>query len=129
MLVEFEGAVRAFVDALAITRSIGPRLSAEQVTRAARFVLDVQRKMPLALRLPFWVLTLGFDGWPIPRRGKAFHALPPADRIAQIDTWRRSRFEPRRRFIEFYSSLAAFGLYSELYGKDYQHDPRVRAGG
>jgi hypothetical protein len=40
--------------------------------------------------------------------------------LIQIHAWRSSRIEARRRFIEFYESLAVFGLYSELYGNDYK---------
>ena len=32
----------------------------------------------------------------------------------------RSRLETRRRFVEFCTALAVFGLYSELYGRDYE---------
>jgi hypothetical protein len=35
--------------------------------------------------------------------------------------WRGSSLEVRRRYVEFFGTLAVFGLYSELYGTDYEY--------
>lgn len=89
--------------------------------------------MPDYLRLPFRILTLAFDAWALPRHGKPFHRLPHELRTRQVQAWKASRLEPRRRLIEFYETLAVFSLYSDLYGQDYgyaseQRDPDASLG-
>ena len=49
------------------------------------------------------------------RKGRFFHHLSLDDRLAELDNWRRSRLEIRRR-RQFFASLAVFGMYSDLYG-------------
>ncbi|WP_270933897.1 hypothetical protein [Falsiroseomonas oryzae] len=85
----------------------------------ARFLLDVQARMPDYLRLPFRLLTLAFDAAPLPLTGRCFHRLSPERRLQCVDAWKGSRIEARRRLMEFYESLAVFSLYSNLYGQDY----------
>jgi hypothetical protein len=120
MLVDFEAAIAAFADAIARKRRASPASTPQDVAAASRFLLNVHRSMPAYLRVPFRALTLVFDGWAYVANGKPFHRLDPARRIAQIDAWLRSRLETRRRFVEFCTALAVFGLYSELYGRDYE---------
>ena len=121
MLVDFEGTLAAFADAVVKQRDATPAAKPEDVEAVFRFLMDVQSRMPAFLRLPFWVLTLIFDAWSYLSHGRPFHRLELAQRTAQINTWRGSSIEVRRRYIEFFGTLAVFGLYSELYGTDYEY--------
>jgi hypothetical protein len=116
VLLDEEATVRAFAEAIIQQHSRDARLE-EPV---AQFLLDVRMHMPDYLRIPFRILGLIFDAWAIPLTGRPFHRLSNRQRLIQIHAWRSSRIEARRRFIEFYESLAVFGLYSELYGNDYK---------
>jgi len=121
MLVDFEATVAAFADTVVKQRDAIAAGKPQDVEVVSRFLLDVHSRMPTFLRLPFRVLTLIFDGWPYLSHCRPFHRLELAQRTAQIDTWRCSSVEARRRFVEFFGTLAVFGLYSELYGRDYEH--------
>jgi hypothetical protein len=124
MMLSFERTLRAFADA-AVKQSL-PAGGARNVETISDFLLSVHARMPDYLRLPFRILILLFDAWAYPRWGRPFHRLLLAERVAQIEAWQKSRLEFRRRLMEFYGSLAAFALYSELYGQDYEynaHDP------
>ena len=117
--------IAAFADVVVKQRDATSASKPRDVEAVSRFLLDVHSRMPTFLRLPFRVLTLIFDGSPYPSHGRPFHRLELAQRTAQIDTWRCSSVEARRRFVEFFGTLAVFGLYSELYGSDYEHAVRV----
>jgi|SRR6516162_3179996 hypothetical protein len=121
MLVNFEGTLAAFADAIVKQRDATPGAKPEDVKAVFRFLMDVHSRMPAFLQFPFWVLTLIFDGWSYLSYGRPFHRLQPAQRTAQIDTWRGSSLQVRRRYVEFFGTLAVFGLYSELYGTDYEY--------
>jgi len=112
--------VRAFAEAIVNQRLPGGGLE-EPV---ANFLIDVRTRMPDYLRIPFYILTLIFNAWAIATTGRRFHNLSNAQRIAQIQSWRESRIEAWRRLIEFYETLAIFGLYSELYGEDFERGGR-----
>jgi hypothetical protein len=120
MLLSDEAAVRSIAHAIVHQRGLDER----HAPAVGDFLLAVRSGMPDYLRLPFRMLTLAFDGWPLLRAGRPFHRLPLADRIAQIEAWRTSRIEARRRIVEFYETLAVFGLYSDLYGADYSYADR-----
>lgn len=120
MLVNLEAAISAFVDTIAWRRRASPASTRQDVEAASRFLLKVRQNMPAHLRIPFQVLTLIFDGWGYFTDGKPFHRLEPARRLAQTEAWQRSRLETRRRYVEFCTALAVFGLYSEIYGQDYE---------
>lgn len=115
MLVSFDATISAFVDTIAWRRRASPPSTPQHVEAAIRFFLKVEQNMPTQLRIPFRVLTLIFDGWSYFTDGKPFHRLEPALRLKQLESWRRSRLETRRKYIEFCTSLAVFGLYSEIY--------------
>jgi hypothetical protein len=134
MLPHFEKAVEAFAEATVRERYGPPSDGVDPSSSVGRFLLDVHARMPDYLRLPFRTLTLAFDAWSLPRHGKPFHHLPHELRIRQLQAWKTSRLEPRRRLIEFYETLAVFSLYSDLYGQDYgyaseQRDPDAGSGG
>src|SRR3546814_4936588 len=76
--------------------------------------------MPDYMRLSIRILTLLFDTWSYPIKGKPFHRLPLSQRIDQVAAWENSRLEFRHGLIVFYRSFATFGLYSILYGQDYE---------
>ncbi|OCP02316.1 MULTISPECIES: hypothetical protein [unclassified Ensifer] len=123
MSQHFQKAILALAETIAHERgSIDDRRGALGV-RAAEFLLRVHRQMPDYLRPPFHILVLLFNAWPLLSRGRFFHHLPLEDRLSELDKWRRSRLEFKRRFVEFHVSLALFGIYSDLYGQDYQHEP------
>jgi hypothetical protein len=120
MLVNYTATISAFVEAVAWRRRASPPSTPQDVKAASQFFLKVQQNMPTHLRIPFHVLTLVFDGWAYFTDGKPFHRLNPARRLAQTEAWQRSQLETRRRYVEFCTSLAIFGLYSEIYSRDYQ---------
>jgi hypothetical protein len=121
MLPNFERAILALGETIAWERSSGDDGSAALGKGAADFLLSVHRRMPDYLRPPFHILVLLFDVWPLLRKGRLFHQLSIDNRLVELDIWRRSRLEIRRRFVEFYTTLGVFGVYSDLYGRDYQH--------
>ncbi|TGQ40679.1 hypothetical protein EN859_014045 [Mesorhizobium sp. M00.F.Ca.ET.216.01.1.1] len=118
---QFERAILALGETIAWERRSGDDGNAALGKGAADFLLSVHRRMPDFLRPPFHILVLVFDVWPLLRKGRLFHQLPLDDRLAELDSWRRSRLEIRRRFVEFYASLGVFSVYSDLYGRDYQY--------
>ena len=118
MWLSFEKTLRSFADTIVETKQQFPEAAARHGPEVAMFLISVHRKMPDYLRPPFWGLVLLFDAWSLPMTGP-FHRLEHADRAAQIEAWRQSSLEFQRRFIEFYGSLAVFGLYSDLYHQDY----------
>ena len=120
MLPSFERAIVALGETVACERHSGG--DGRVLGRStADFLLAVHRRMPDYLRPPFHILVVLFDVWPFLRKGRFFHRLSLDDRLAELDNWRRSRLEIRRRFVEFYGTLAVFGIYSDLYGGDYGH--------
>jgi hypothetical protein len=123
MSQQFERAMRALGETIAFERRSADGKQQALGIGAAEFLLRVHRQMPDYLRPLFRVLVLLFNAWPLMRRGRFFHQLSLDDRLVELDKWRRSGLEFRRRFVEFHVSLALFGIYSDLYGQDYQHDP------
>jgi hypothetical protein len=114
--------VRALAETIVEQRFSGSGAAAN----VGQFLLDVRNQMPDFLRFPFFMLTLVFEAWPLASTMRPFHRLPYERRVAQIEAWRHSRIEARRRLIEFYETLALFGLYSDLYQEDYEHaEPRA----
>ena len=122
MLLSFERAIAAFADTTVRQAHPGLECSGSEAQAVTRFLMAVHTRMPDYLRLPFHALVLVFDAWSIPLTGKPFHRLDTDRRSAQLARWKSSRLEVRRRLVEFYGSLALFGLYSELYGQDYRYD-------
>ncbi|THK34230.1 hypothetical protein EHS39_31285 [Ensifer sp. MPMI2T] len=122
---QFEYAILALGETIAYERRSADDKRQALGAGAAEFLLRVHRQMPDYLRPPFRILVLLFNAWPLIRKGRFFYQLSLDDRLAELDKWRRSRLEFRRRFVEFHVSLALFGIYSNLYGQDYQHDPVV----
>lgn len=122
MLLSFERAIAAFADTAVRQRQADADNMAGLAEAVAQFLMAVHGRMPGYLRTPFRALMLIFDAWPILFKGKAFHRLGPSARAAQVRAWTSSRIEVRRRLMEFYDSLALFGLYSELYGQDYRYE-------
>ena len=86
-----------------------------------RFLIGTHARMPDYFRLPFKVLTLMFDLWPLPTSGKPFHRLPQEARWCQIQAWQSSAIGFRRDLIKFYETLTIFGWYAEVCGQDYDH--------
>lgn len=121
MLPHFEHAIVSLGETVAWERGSGKDRDPALGTNVADFLLAVHKQMPDYLRPPFHMLVLLFDIWPLPRKGRFFHQLSLDERLIELDSWRRARLEFRRRFVEFYASLSVFGLYSDLYGQDYQH--------
>ena len=124
VLLDFDLTVRAFAEATVRHRTAEGDPVEGLSRQTGQFLLAVHSRMPDYLRLPFRVLTLAFDAWAIPKSGRPFHRLPVEKRLEQMRRWRTSRIETQRRLIEFYESLALFGLYSDLYGQDYTHARR-----
>ena len=122
MFPNFEATLMAFADTIVRKKQPIADRSAHDAEAVARFLSTAHAQMPDYLRLPFRILTLIFDAWPIALTGKPFHRLPLERRSAQVAAWENSRIELRRRLMEFYGSLALFCLYSEIYFTDYHHD-------
>ena len=122
MLRQFERAILALGETVVSERLPEGDAVGALGKNVAQFLMSVHARMPDYLSPLFYILVLFFNASPLLRKGKFFHQLSVGDRLAELDRWRRSRIEVRRRFVEFYGSLAVFGLYSDLYGKDYQHD-------
>lgn len=121
MLVDFARTLAALADVMVMQNGTTLATKPEYSDAVSRFLMDVHARMPGFLRLPFRILTLVFDGWSYFSYGRPFHRLKLAQRAAQIEAWRNSSLEVRRRYIEFFGTLAVFGLYSELYGADYEY--------
>jgi hypothetical protein len=115
----FDRTVRALTDAMIRQRQATPE-RCETVERVSGFLLMTHAKMPDYLRMAFRILTLLFDASSYPFKGKPFHRLGLAERIAQIKAWESSRLQFRRALMTYYRTMAVFGLYSELYGQDYE---------
>jgi hypothetical protein len=81
--------------------------------RAVRFVLEQHGRMASYLRWPFVILTLAFDWSSLPRHGRCFHRLTPADRSKKVAAWRNSPLMICRDFVRFYDSLVVFYWYSK----------------
>src|SRR3546814_5879040 len=84
------------------------------------FLLETHSKIPDYMRFSIRILTLLFDAWSYPIKGKPFHRLPLSQRIYLVAAWENSRLEFRHGLIVFYRSFATFGLYSILYGQYYE---------
>ncbi|WEX75263.1 hypothetical protein PYH37_000650 [Sinorhizobium numidicum] len=90
----------------------------ENLEAIAAFLQTILTKMPDHLGIPFRILTLIFDAWPLAATGKPFHALDLARRIDQVDRWEHSRLAFRRTLIAFYRPFTIFAFYSELCKQD-----------
>jgi hypothetical protein len=122
VLPRFQNTLSAFAETIVRSKSPEPPDPSRQAGAVSSFLLSVHNSMPDYLRPLFRVLVLVFDASAIPFHGRPFHQLGEDARRRQIQAWRDSKLEVRRRFVEFYGSLALFGLYSELYGQDYLHN-------
>lgn len=109
MLPDFAATVRALADTVAL-REQGATGTPEA---ASTFVLGSFAGMPAYLRPPLWAATLAFDAWPLVRRRRPFHQLPPQDRLRQMESWERSPLGPARMLMTFYVSLSLFGLWPD----------------
>jgi hypothetical protein len=78
---------------------------------AVNFAIAQHQQMPDYLRLPIWLLTLGFNGAGLITGGKFYFALSDRLRWQQIQAWRNSFFSPCRDLIRFYESLVIFYCY------------------
>ena len=96
MLPSFERTIVALGETVAWERHSGGDRAALG-RNAADFLLAVHRHMPDYLRPPFHILVVLFDVWPLLRKGRLFHHLSLDDRVVELDSWRRSRLEIRRR--------------------------------
>ncbi len=85
------------------------------------FVLRTLAGMPVHLRLPLLVLTHLLGTWSCLGKGGAFHLLPLAARLTLISRWEHAPRGFQRSLITFYRTFAIYGLYSELYGGDFQY--------
>lgn len=125
-MLNFERAIAAYADSTVRQRQAEAGSDTGDADANAQavalFLIAVHARMPGYLRMPFRILGLLFDAWPILTTGRTFHRLDLAARAEQIRAWKGSRIEVRRRLMEFYDSLALFGLYSELYGQDYRYE-------
>ena len=124
-MVSFNAAVAAIADALSRQREAEPPASESDIAAVTEFLLGVHKTMPLLIRLPIGMLTVAFDFWGFFTGGQPFHKLSLEKRLSQVRHWNQSRFETRRRLIEFYNALTVFGLYSELYDEEF-HIARAR---
>ena len=70
------------------------------------FVLGQYRAMPDFLRLPIFILTLGFSMGTFFRDGTHFRSLGPERREVHIRLWKLSRLGVRRDLMRFYESMA-----------------------
>lgn len=107
-----ERAMDALVDHLAV--EMCPDVSAADRAVVCRYVGDTVEVMPDYLRLGFRWLTLLFDWWSLPLCGARFRGLDQTRRRAQIAAWRTSGVGYRRSVIAFYTTVTAFGLYSQV---------------
>jgi hypothetical protein len=120
-LLSFDRTLSAFADATVWRKGLAGGNEAALAEAVAHYLGSVHARTPDYLRFPFRVLTLLFDASACLSRGRPFHRLDGAGRIAHVQAWEQSRFEVCRRLMEMYGSLALFCLYSELYGQDYEY--------
>ena len=126
MLLHFDRTVMALAETTVWRCSLPEAAGRDPAGAVGTFLLDVHARMPDYLRGPFRILTLAFDAWSLPFHGRPFHRLSPDQRFRQVQAWKGSRIEARRRLIEFYETLAVFSLYSDIYGQDYGHGAEHR---
>ncbi|HKY80089.1 MAG TPA: hypothetical protein VJM09_01290 [Sphingobium sp.] len=107
MLPDFAATVHALAETVALRESGAPR----RPEAASRFVLDSFAGMPAYLRPPMRAATLFFDAWPMIRRRRPFHQLPPEARLRQMEGWEGSPIGPARMLMTFYVSLSLFALW------------------
>jgi hypothetical protein len=100
----------ATVGALAATVAEREQSATGSPQTARDFVLASFAAMPFYLRSPLRAATLIFDLWPLFRRGRPFHALPPAQRRAQMQAWEAG---PARMLMRFYVSLSLVSLWHD----------------
>jgi choline dehydrogenase-like flavoprotein len=95
--------VHAILDELPLSVTHGDR------NRVTAFIVAQHARMPDFLRMPFLILTLGFDvsGWLF--FGRSFRNQTRAQRRAQIGWWKASPLGVCRDFIRFFESLATVG--------------------
>lgn len=108
MPLDFAATVRALAEAIVVREGGDPA----KCDAATRFLLDAYARMPDHLRFGFRTATLIFDAWPLVRRGKPFHRLPPTLRTTQIAAWETSRLGSLRTLMAFYGSFAIFRLHA-----------------
>ncbi len=117
--MSFDATVAALTDSIVRDLCGGTGTDAPEIRAAVtRFVLEQHGRMPDYLRLPFKVLTLVFDIWPVPLAGRPFHRLPHERRLRQIRAWRKSALGFRQNLIKFFETLIVWGWYSEVYRSD-----------
>jgi hypothetical protein len=112
MASRFELTVAALVDAM-VTQRQGKAVAHVDLAAITRYVLATHASTPDYLRLALRWLTLLFDAWPYPSRGRAFRHLPLSERIRVVERWDASRLEARRSLMTFYRAFVIFSLYSE----------------
>ncbi|NWH09393.1 MAG: hypothetical protein HXY22_12250 [Alphaproteobacteria bacterium] len=126
MLLSFQETVRALAETL-VSQEWGHDVSPQISERVALYVLATHARMPDYLRVAFRFLTLLFDASSLLFRGKPFHRLSFAQRVAQIAWWERSFLQFAASFIAFHRTFTTFGFYSEVFGRDFvrrgRHDP------
>lgn len=83
--------------------------------RTKHYVLSTLAKMPGFFRMGFVVLAMLFAVWSVPRHGRCFPKLNPAQRARQMHAWQGSRFTPLCAMMAFYRTFSTFGLYSAVY--------------
>ncbi|MGH8336706.1 MAG: hypothetical protein ACRETL_07810 [Gammaproteobacteria bacterium] len=79
------------------------------------YILKTVESMPDYFSLGFKALATIFGLWSVPRYGRLFHRLPPAQRLAQLVRWRDTGFGFQNSMVAFYTTFVAFGLNSELH--------------
>ncbi len=78
--------------------------------QACRFVDAQLGDMPAHFGLAFGALTRLLAASSRLRHGRAFHALPYAQREAVLDAWRASRMSALRDFVRLHETLVVFSL-------------------
>jgi hypothetical protein len=76
------------------------------------FVLEQLQKMPAFLSWPILLATAVFGVSRFLLGNSFLHGRAEEPGPLQVESWRHSRFGPRRELIKFYTSLVVLVLYS-----------------
>lgn len=104
-----------------------PEVGPDERAIVRDYVAATLEAMPDYFRLGFRVLALVFDLWSIPRHGRRFSSLGPAERYRQLVAWRNGRLSFQRSMVAFYGTFTTFGLYSIVYRADCPKNGRIAA--
>lgn len=94
---------------VALSEALVPaEADAALVRDTAAFLQRQRRAMPHVFPAAFRLASRLVDLSTLPRRGRRFHALPPATRREVVLAWRTARIGVYRSFLKYHTVFAAY---------------------